>query len=100
MHCHLHRGDWNFHLTNEKKTKKKRRRMTFTCTKKVEKSSVITVNIPVIVRNEFMYLRSMCLPYHLELLGLNSLLFGPRVVLLNGANRLDTKMIKGCVVWW
>ena len=19
MHCHLHRGDWNFHLTNEKK---------------------------------------------------------------------------------
>ena len=23
MHCHLHRGDWNFHLTNEKKKKKK-----------------------------------------------------------------------------
>ena len=22
MHCHLHRGDWNFHLTNEKKKKK------------------------------------------------------------------------------
>ena len=21
MHCHLHRGDWNFHLTNEKKKK-------------------------------------------------------------------------------
>ena len=19
MHCHLHRGDWSFHLTNEKK---------------------------------------------------------------------------------
>ena len=25
MHCHLHRGDWNFHLTNEKKKKKKKR---------------------------------------------------------------------------
>ena len=23
MHCHLHRGDWSFHLTNEKKKKKK-----------------------------------------------------------------------------
>ena len=22
MHCHLHRGDWSFHLTNEKKKKK------------------------------------------------------------------------------
>ena len=22
MHCHLHRGDWSFHLTNEKKQKK------------------------------------------------------------------------------
>ena len=21
MHCHLHRGDWSFHLTNEKKKK-------------------------------------------------------------------------------
>ena len=24
-HCHLHRGDWNFHLMNEKKKKPKRR---------------------------------------------------------------------------
>ena len=24
MHCHLHRGDWNFHLTNEKKKKKEK----------------------------------------------------------------------------
>ena len=23
MHCHLHRGDWSFHLTNEKKKKQK-----------------------------------------------------------------------------
>ena len=22
MHCHLHRGDWSFHLTNEKKKRK------------------------------------------------------------------------------
>ena len=22
MHCHLHRGDWSFHLTNERKKKK------------------------------------------------------------------------------
>ena len=22
MHCHLHRGDWDFHLTNEKKKKR------------------------------------------------------------------------------
>ena len=22
MHCHLHRGDWSFHLMNEKKKKK------------------------------------------------------------------------------
>ena len=26
MHCHLHRGDWNFHLTNEKKKKKERKK--------------------------------------------------------------------------
>ena len=24
MHCHLHRGDWSFHLTNEKKKQKRR----------------------------------------------------------------------------
>ena len=24
MHCHLHRGDWSFHLTKEKKKKKKK----------------------------------------------------------------------------
>ena len=27
MHCHLHRGDWNFHLTNEKKKKSSARLM-------------------------------------------------------------------------
>ena len=26
MYCHLHQGDWNFHLTNEKKTKMKKKK--------------------------------------------------------------------------
>ena len=27
MHCHLHRGDWSFHLTNEKKKSRLKRNM-------------------------------------------------------------------------
>ena len=48
MHCHLHRGDWSFHLTNEKK-KKKMMMMTVITIMMILMMIVITIIVIIII---------------------------------------------------